>query len=155
MDITSKLKSIAEANLKDDSYFIVDVISKGVTGKTKHLILLDADNGLNIDDCAALSRKVSSGIEEEGLIEDAFILEVSSPGLDHPLASKRQFAKNVGRKLKIKLTDGTMFEGKLESLSDEALEVQKEIKEKKKVTTEMASIPFNLIEKANVIVSFN
>lgn len=155
MDITSKLKAIAEANLKDESYFIVDVISKGVTGRTKHLILLDGDNGVNIDDCASLSRKISSIIEEEDLIENAFILEVSSPGLDHPLASKRQFAKNVGRKLKIRLTDGTMFDGKLESLSDGALEVQKEIKEKKKVSTELTSIPFDLIEKANVIVSFN
>ncbi len=155
MDITARLRAIAEANLKDDSYFIVDVISKGVTGRTKHLILLDGDNGVNIDDCAALSRKISSEIEEEDLIDHAFVLEVSSPGLDHPLASLRQFTKNVGRKLKIRLTDGTMLEGKLDDASEEALEVQKEVKEKNKTTTEKVSIPFDLIEKANVIVSFN
>lgn len=155
MDITSKLRSMAESYLKDDSYFIVDVISKGVSGRAKHLILLDGDNGVNIDDCASISRQVAAEVEAEDLIEDAFILEVSSPGLDHPLASKRQFAKNVGRTLKIRLKDGTMLQGKLESMTDEGLEVQKEVKEKKKVITEKTSIPFDSIDKANVIVSFN
>jgi len=155
MDITSEIRALAESFLKDESYFIVDVISKGVTGRTKHLILLDGDNGVTIDDCASLSRQVSFQIEERDLIQDAFVLEVSSPGLDHPLASKRQFAKNVGRKLKIRLVDGTVFQGRLEGLSKEALDIQKEITEKKKVKLEKTSIPFNTIEKANVIVSFN
>ncbi len=155
MDITSEIRALAESFLKDESYFIVDVISKGVTGRTKHLILLDGDNGVTIDDCASISRQVSYQIEERELIQDAFILEVSSPGLDHPLASERQFAKNVGRKLKIRLVDGTMIEGKLEGVSKEALEIEKEISEKKKMKLEKASVPFETIEKANVIVSFN
>ncbi|MFY0593179.1 ribosome maturation factor RimP [Roseivirga sp.] len=155
MEITSQLKTIAESFLKDDSYFIVDVISKGVSGRAKHLILLDGDNGVNIDDCASLSRQIAAEVEAEDLIEGAFILEVSSPGLDHPLASKRQFAKNVGRKLKVRLQDGTMLQGKLESVEDEALEILKEVKEKKKIVTEKTSILFDSIDKANVLVSFN
>ena len=155
MDITSEIRTLAESFLKDESYFIVDVISKGVGGKINHLILLDGDNGVSIDDCASISRQVSYQIEERELIEDAFILEVSSPGLEHPLASERQFAKNVGRKLKITLVDGTMIQGKLEGLSKDALDIEKEITVKKKVKLEKASIPFKTIEKANVIVSFN
>jgi len=155
MEITSQLRTIAESFLKDDSYFIVDVISKGASGMQKHLILLDGDNGVNIDDCASLSRQIAAEVEAEDLIEGAFILEVSSPGLDHPLASKRQFEKNVGRSLKVKLKDGTMLQGKLESVNEEALEIMKEVNEKKKVVTEKTSILFNSIDKANVLVSFN
>lgn len=155
MDITARLKTIAESHLKDDSFFIVDVISKGVTGRTKHLILLDGDNGVTIDDCAELSRKVSSEIETEDLIQNAFILEVSSPGLDQPLALKRQYKNNVGRRLKIKLTDGSIIQGKLESVSGNELDVLKESKEKKKVITEKTKVLFDSIEKANVLVSFN
>ncbi|OEK06836.1 ribosome maturation factor RimP [Roseivirga misakiensis] len=155
MEITSKLRAIAESFLKDESYFIVDVISKGVSGRAKHLILLDGDNGVNIDDCASLSRQIAAEVEAEDLIEGAFILEVSSPGLDHPLASKRQFVKNVGRSLKVRLKDGTMLQGKLESVDDEAVEILKEVKEKKKVVTEKTAILFDSIDKANVLVSFN
>ena len=155
MDITAQLKTIAESHLRDDSFFIVDVVSKGVTGRTKHLILLDGDNGVTIDDCAELSRKVSSEIETEDLIQNAFVLEVSSPGLDQPLASKRQYKNNVGRKLKIRLMDGSTIQGKLEGISDESLSLLKESKEKKKVITEKTKVLFDSIEKANVIVSFN
>lgn len=153
-ELTEPIKELAERHLKDDSFFIVDVISKGVTGKTKILVLLDGDKGVNIDDCALLSRQLAEDIELEDLIDVAYILEVSSPGLDHPLSSIRQYLKNVGRRLKVKLTSGSMLEGALKAVTEEAIVLAAERKENKKLLIEEKQINFSEIEKANVLVSF-
>ena len=155
MEIKETLLQIAEENLKDDSYFIVDIIVKGTTGgKMKVLILLEADGGVNIDDCGHLSRTIGHRVETDELIEQAYTLEVSSPGLDHPLMMTRQYLKNIGRNLKIQLTDGSVISGKLEAVSDTSIDFNKEEKEKKKTVHQLVTIGFDEIEKANVLVSF-
>lgn len=153
-ELTDAVKELAERHLEDESFFIVDVISKGVTGKTKVLVLLDRDQGVNIDDCASLSRKLAEDIELEDIIDVAYILEVSSPGLDHPLSSIRQFKKNIGRRLRVTLTAGTQLEGSLNNVSDTSILIGAEKKEKKKNVVEEKEISFADIEKANVLVSF-
>lgn len=154
IELTESIKELAERHLEDDSFFIVDVISKGISGKTKVLVLLDNDEGVNIDDCANLSRKLAEDIELEELIDVAYILEVSSPGLDHPLSSLRQYKKNVGRRLKLKLSSGEMLEGALNAVNEDAIILAAERKENKKKLIEEKSINFSEIEKANVLVSF-
>ena len=154
MDIAQRVAEIAQIHLKNESHFLVDVISKGVTGKTKFLILLDGDDGITIDDCAELSRKVASNIEMEDLIDYAYVLEVSSPGLDHPITLQRQYAKNLGRNLSIKLKDGEEFKGKLVKISDTAIHVLKEKKVQKKKEVEKVKVLLDEIEKAKVLVSF-
>lgn len=155
MEIKETLLQIAEENLKDESYFIVDIIVKGITGgKMKVLILLEADGGVNIDDCGHLSRAIGHRIETDELIEQAYTLEVSSPGIEHPLMMTRQYLKNIGRNLKIQLTDGSVVSGKLEAVSDTSIDFNKEEKEKKKTVHQLVTIGFDKIEKANVLVSF-
>lgn len=155
MNLQERLKELAESFLKNDEYFIVDVIAKASNGKQKVLVLLDGDNGVNIDDCAELSRALGHYIEEHEVIENAYVLEVSSPGLDHPLKLDRQFVKNVGRKFRIHLKDGSSFEGKLDAVEKGKLKLTKEVNKKKK-DQEPADIQVAMdeIEKANVLVSF-
>lgn len=154
MDIKDFVEKAALESLKDESYFIVDVLVKGLTSKAKILVLLDSDNGVNIDECADLSRAIGMKMELEEVFDDPFVLEVSSPGLDHPLKFKRQYQKNVGRELKLTMLDGTIEKGKLIEVGEESIKFEKEIKEKKKVTAEMVEISFDSIDKANVLVSF-
>lgn len=154
MEITETIKALAEKHLPDDNFFIVDVISKGISGKTKVLVLLDSDTGITIDDCANLSRSLAEDIELEELIDVAYILEVSSPGLDHPLSSVRQFRKNIGRRLKVRLNDNSMLEGELKAVNDDVIVLAAEKKENKKKVIEEKAINFSEIEKANVLVSF-
>lgn len=155
MELRDQLLTIAGQHLKDDSYFIVDVIVKGSGGgKMKVLVLLDGDEGVNIDDCADLSRELGLYIETEEIIEQAYILEVSSPGLDHPLKLSRQYAKNTGRRLKVQLKDGQVWTGKLTKAGENRLEFEKETKEKKKTVYQPVTIALDEIEKANVLVSF-
>ena len=155
MELKDQLLEIAEKQLKDETFFIVDVIVKGSGGgKMKVLVLLDGDEGVNIDDCADLSRALGMYIETEEIIEQAYILEVSSPGLDHPLKLERQFVKNTGRRLKVQLTDGQVWTGKLVEAKAESLAFEKEVKEKKKTVHHLVNISLEEIEKANVLVSF-
>lgn len=154
MDLKDFVEKVALSSLKDESYFIVDVIVKGVSGKTKILVLLDSDSGFNIDDCADLSRAISNEMEAEAIMDDPYLLEVSSPGLDHPLKLKRQYQKNVGRELKLVLTDSSIVKGKLIEVCENTIKFEKEVKEKKKIGSELVEINFDTIEKANVLVSF-
>jgi ribosome maturation factor RimP len=154
MDIKDFVEKAALESLKDESYFIVDVIVKGVSSKTKILVLLDCDSGLNIDDCADLSRAVGMRMELEEVFDNPFILEVSSPGLDHPLKFTRQYQKNIGRDLKLTFLDGSIEKGKLVEVGVESIKFEKEVKDKKKTITELVDVDFKSIEKANVLVSF-
>jgi ribosome maturation factor RimP len=118
-------------------------------------ILIDGDNGVAIADCVAVSRHVGFYLEEENAIEQAYNLEVSSPGLDTPLRSLRQYQKNINRSLSVKLNDGNKREGKLISAEETGITIEENIKEKgKKATLVESFIPFNEITETKVLVSF-
>ena len=155
MKLEEQLRKIAESFLKDDNYFIVDVISKAATGRQKILVLLDSDEGVTIDDCAQLSKSMGHYLEEEEVLEHAYVLEVSSPGLDHPLKLPRQFKKNVDRHFKLLLTDGSTIKGRLKEMKGEELllEIEANKKKKEKEPSEI-QVSLSEIEKANVLVSF-
>lgn len=148
------IAQIAEQHLKDETYFIVDVVVKGVQGKTKILVLLDSDEGVNIDDCAQLSRKIGGELEENEVLDIAYILEVSSPGLDHPLSMDRQYLKNIGRKLRVHTIEGTVCEGKLLEFNNQVLCLETLEKEKNKKVSKKVEVPLETIQKANVLASF-
>lgn len=132
--------------------FIVDVsVTKHAPRKV--LIALDADQGITIDDCAEVSRQLAKMLDDTGLIEDNYSLEVSTPGVEHPLKLKRQYAKHVGRKLKVKLKDSTI-EGKLEQISDEKITLTQEVGQGKNKEIKTLEVPFSEIDKAFVMVSF-
>lgn len=132
--------------------FLVEVILKGTT-QQKVLVLVDGDKGITIDDCAKVSRQLAAWLEEEDAIEGKYLLEVSSPGLDHPLKDKRQYYKNVGRKLRVTKVDDTVVEGKLNKVGEN--EVTLAVKPDKKKPEVDVTLNFDDIAKTMVLVSFN
>ncbi|WP_207424549.1 ribosome assembly cofactor RimP [Desertivirga brevis] len=153
MTIEQKISELVEQKIADrPDLFLVDVKMHG-TGTL--IILVDGDNGLDISDCVAISRHVGFHLEEENTIEHAYNLEVSSPGIDTPLKLKRQYDKNVGRNLQIKLSEGVKREGKLLSVSDEGITIEEKIKEKgKKAELVESFISFDQIAETKVLISF-
>ena len=115
------------------------------------VILLDSDEGIGIDQCGALSREIGALLDEK--IEDAYVLEVSSPGVDTPLRLARQYKKNVGRSVKVVLNDGQVIKGKLEMATEDSCEVLPESTKKKQVT-EVQTIKYSDIKQTTVQVSF-
>ncbi|MEX2512980.1 MAG: ribosome maturation factor RimP [Cyclobacteriaceae bacterium] len=155
MNLKQTIEEIVEKHLPDDSHFIVDIqISEKGPKKALH-ILIDADQGVNIDGCAAVSRAVGEEIEAKGLIESAYVMEVSSPGVDYPLSSRRQYQKNIGRKLRVFMEGNGELEGKLTEVDQRGITLSVSKKEKgKKATEEQLSIVFDQIKKSIVLVSF-
>lgn len=148
------IKSV-ENHLPDENHFLVEVKVEEIGGKTKVLILIDSDQGVTIQACARISRQVSEELEANEMIEDAYVLEVSSPGVDFPLNSKRQYQKNIGRELKLTLISGTDVLGKFLEMDEEKLKLLVKKKEKgKKATEEEVFVPFAEIKKSIVQVSF-
>ncbi|HEY3404574.1 MAG TPA: ribosome maturation factor RimP [Ohtaekwangia sp.] len=153
MDIIGEIRQLAEAGLNNPALFVVDVIVSSKNGPRKVLVLLDGDQGVSIDDCANLSRELSKALDEVSWMEDSYTLEVSTPGVDHPLKLKRQYNRNIGRKLKVKVADKTI-EGRLSAVNEEKIILIQETGSGKKKEEKPVEVLFSEIEKAFVIVSF-
>ena len=158
MDLTSKLKEWTVAYIGEGPLLLVDFsVSQGAK-RTLITILVDTLEGVTIDECALMSRKLAHFIEEGVLIEEAYNLEVSSPGLDFPLSQGWQFQKNTGRKVKIwmKNKDPENVEGTLVSHTDDAVEIltEKTVKHRKIIAKESTWFPLADVDKIKVQVSF-
>ena len=66
---------------------------------------IDKEGGVTIDDCAKVSREISAYLEVEDLLDHAYNLEVSSPGLERPLKKREDFTRYAGRLARIKLLE--------------------------------------------------
>ena len=64
---------------------------------------IDKDGGITVDDCELVSRAFELKLDEEDLIKDAYILEVSSPGLTRPLKKERDYIRNEGKPVEVHL----------------------------------------------------
>jgi ribosome maturation factor RimP len=145
-------ESLAE-ELKDGPHFVVSMLLSKSGNKLN--ILIDGDEGVGIDDCTRISRKLSSLIDEnEAMLDGPLVLEVSSPGADQPLVMARQYPKHIGRELRISLHEGIQIEGELIESSEQDIVIKEEKgKGKKKEITEHR-ILFDEIKEARVKLSF-
>lgn len=153
MNIEQRVRELVEEKIADKPNLFIVGIKMLPNGKL--VILVDGDNGIGIDDCVAISRHVGFHLEEENIIDRAYTLEVSSPGIDVPLTLNRQYLKNIGRSLAIKMADGSKREGRLSSITEDAIVIEEKIKEKGKKAEEIESvIPFAAITETKVLISF-
>jgi len=155
MNIEKKVRELVEEKISAmgrDDLFIVDI---KMQSNGNLIVLVDGDKGIGIDDIVAISRHVGFRLEEENVIETAYNLEVSSPGLDAPLKEIRQYLKNIGRNLAIKMADGSKREGKLNGITEDAILIEEKIKEKGKRAGIIESvIPIEQITETKVLISF-
>ena len=153
MSVEQQVKNLVEEKISDrPDLFLVDV---KMNPNGNLIVLVDGDQGIGIQDCAAISRHVGFHLEENNVIEQAYNLEVSSPGIDFPLKSVRQYQKNIGRNLLVTLNDGSKKEGKLIAADEENITIEEKIAVKgKKATFEAVQLPQNLLQEAIVLISF-
>lgn len=113
-------------------------------------IYIDHDNGITVDDCAAVSRQISAVMDVEDPISQEYTLEVSSPGMDRPLFTLEQFQRYINEWVEIRLRmpfEGRRkFKGVLVNIEDQDVVVQVD-------NTEFL-LPIDMIEKAHVIPQF-
>ena len=153
MQVEKRVIELVEEKISDrPELFLVEV---KMLPNHKLIIHVDGDEGISIQDCAAISRHVGFHLEEENTIEKAYNLEVSSPGVGEPLKLKRQYQKNIGRDLSVKLAGGEIKEGKLLAVDEKSITIEAKVKEKgKKAQLVETSVDFDNIIETKVLISF-
>ena len=131
-------------------FFVIEILMRGDNRKRIIEIYIDAENNINANDLAEMSREINSVLEEQNLIKESYRLDVSTPGVDRPLKYLKQFPKHINRNFEVnyKTDDGIKtITGKLLSVKREELTF---LSDKKEVLIE-----FNNIITAKVIISFS
>lgn len=154
MNFKEQVEDIVNKTLTErEDLFLIDLT---LSESKKITIVIDGDHGVNLQDCIDLSRSVESQFEDD--LE--FSIDVYSAGISLPLKFSRQYKKNIGRQLKLKLNDNTKIEGKVTQANDESVTLQWSTREPKKIgkgkeTVEHnQSFSYDTIKEALVIISF-
>ncbi|MBR6643748.1 MAG: ribosome maturation factor RimP [Lachnospiraceae bacterium] len=125
-----KTEKLLEPILKENNFELYDVEFVKEAGTFYLRAFIDKEGGININDCELVSRKLSDLLDEKDFIPDAYILEVSSPGLGRALKKDKHFEKSIGEEVEIKLFKAIdkqkEFTGYLESFNDEVLVISDE-----------------------------
>ncbi len=104
METDRRLFELCEPALKHAGYELVWVRITGAGGaRCRTAIYIDKDGGIDVEDCARVSRLLDPLIEESGIFKNAYVLEVSSPGLDRPLFKPGDYEKYAGSRAKVVL----------------------------------------------------
>lgn len=145
---------IQEALEENPSLFLIDLIVRENQDIT---VIIDGDSGVTVSDCIEVSRKIEHNLDRD---EEDFSLEVMSAGATEPLINKRQYAKNIGRDLEVRLKDGTKLEGLLEEAGEDLIKITWKSREPKpvgkgKVTLlKEAEVEYKDIAEAKVKIKF-
>jgi ribosome maturation factor RimP len=144
---------VVQGLLEKPSVFLIDLI---ITDSFKIIVNLDGDNGVALQDCIDISRAIENNLDRE---EQDFSLEVASVGVGSPLKMVRQYKKNVGRTLIVKLATETI-EAELVEANDNFIILSWKAREAKKVgkgketVQKRQEIPYSEIKEAIVTVTF-
>ncbi len=100
--VVERVRRTLEPVLVRDGYELVDVEWVRGGGRFTLRVYIDRPGGVNIDDCQLVSRTIEPILDVEDLVEVAYDLEVSSPGLDRPLRTPEHFARHAGQRVHVK-----------------------------------------------------
>ena len=145
-------KFVNEVLSQEKEYFLVEVKIKP-TNNIK--VYVDGDNGISIEKCVQFNRSLYKKISVADLFPAGdFSLEVSSPGVDKPLRSKRQYLKNMGRNVQVLFNDGSEKTGKLTEVTDADIIIEESVGKGKKAEVQQVVIPFSNIKTTTVQIQF-
>jgi ribosome maturation factor RimP len=145
--VAQQVTSLIEPVIAGLEYELVGV-EYGNQGRGMLLrVYIDHADGITVDDCAKISRRVSALMDVEDVISGHYDLEVSSPGLDRPLFTQEQYAQFVTRQIKIVMAIPQMgrrrFSGELKGINDGVIEIE--------VDNEIYDLPLAQVASARLI----
>jgi len=149
-EMISKIEALLAPLLEGTDMFVTNLqIEPGNNIK----LFLDADEGLNVQKSVSINRQLVAQIDELGWYPNGdYSLEVSSPGVDEPLRSIRQYKKNIGRTLAVTNIEDLEQIGVLNAVTEEGISLA--IKINKKKETALVEVPFENIKQSIVQVIF-
>ncbi len=144
-----QIETLANDFLRETDLYVFEVNVKSGNIIT---VTIDGDTVVTIGNCIALSRAIEKSFDRD--VED-FGLRVTSFGADSPLKFIRQYKKNIGRELDIKMNDDTKEKGKLIEVNEDSIIIERIFNKKKSDLIETNRIlKFDEIKEARIILSF-
>ncbi|MFJ1701180.1 ribosome maturation factor RimP [Streptomyces sp. NPDC088252] len=117
-------------------------------------IVVDSDEGVELDVCAQLSRAISERLDEtDAMGDDEYVLEVSSPGADRPLTEHRHYVRATGRLAKLQLREGGELVARILAVDEEGLDLEVPGVKGRKPTSRRVAL--DEIAKARVEIEFS
>lgn len=148
--IEERIASMVEPLVKDKGLELVDLEYLKEGGHWYLRLYIDKDGGVDMDDCAAISHIVSEMLDEKNPIPQAYMLEVSSPGLERPLKKEEDFVRFQGSLIMVHTTTQFQgfkkFTGNLVGLINDEIVLE--------YNDERIAIPRNLVKKAHLALDF-
>lgn len=148
--LADELRGIAAGYLEGRGLELVELICRYEAGRLVVRLLADwPEGGITLGECAGLNAQLGAILDERGIIEGHYILEVSSPGLDRPLSTRRDFSRCLGKPVKLFLRrpieEMLEVEGKVIDAQEENILIEAEGRQ--------VSIPLADISKAKQIIN--
>ncbi|MGV0716700.1 ribosome maturation factor RimP [Mycolicibacterium sp. XJ662] len=134
-------------------YEIEDVVTAANARPPRITVVVDADDGLDLDSLAQLSRTASQLLDRLDAESAPYILEVTSPGVERPLTAERHYRRAHGRKVVLTLSDGSQLTGRLGETEGGAVRLV--VREGRRPDFTVRELPLESIVKAVVQVDFS
>jgi len=149
-EMANELTRLISGYLKDEAVELVELIYRYEGRDPALRILVDkVGGGISLDECTRHNRAITSMLEESGLLQQPYLLEVSSPGLDRPLKTKGDFLRCLGRKARFFLgapVDGRIeWEGVIKSADEESVVIE--------AAGKTVQMPYAVINKAKQFIN--
>lgn len=157
--VAARIAALVEPVLIDLGYRLVRVQISGRDGQTVQIMAERPDGTMTAGDCEIVSKQVSPIIDVEDPIEGAFLLEISSPGIDRPLVRPSDFDTWAGHEAKIELKQPVSgrkrFKGLIEGFTDGEVRVVVDIvnPETQKSSREVVGFPISLVGDARLVLT--
>jgi ribosome maturation factor RimP len=148
--LLQEIREVVEPVLQSQGFELVDLEYQRESRGWVLRIFMDREGGVTLDDCSGVSHEVGAVLEVKDVIPNAYVLEVSSPGLTRPLKKPEDFNRFRNQLVKIKLfqpLDGRRnFKGTLLGLEVETVRLEAD--------GQVFEIPLQSIAKANLEIDF-
>jgi len=122
-----RIKNIVEEVCRENGVDLVEIRFTHIPGRSRLEIFIDKLGGVDVEECKRVSEKVEFYLDlEPDLIKGRYFLIVSSPGVDRPLKTRKDFMRKQGLEIDLFLKDGSIITGKIKGVDKDFLYLQKE-----------------------------
>ena len=153
--LAARIAALGEPLIEELGYRLVRVKVSGQNGSTLQIMVDHPERAITVDDCALISRRLSPLLDANDPMPGAFLLEVSSPGIDRPLVRPVDFLDWAGFEAKIEMKElidnRRRFRGLIEGFEDGEARLQVELKDFDEPQT--IGLPVDLIADAKLVLT--
>lgn len=125
--LSERLKDLVLPILESEGVHLIDVQLKGRSGNQTLKVFIDTEDGVTLDKCTEVSKRISERLDIEDLIAGKYRLEVSSPGVNRPLQNSQDFKRNLNREVEILFEENAEaqnFRGEIIRVSEDTITIE-------------------------------